>query len=270
MKRLIKLAKALSSMGFESHAASIMKVAEEEEESSYDKLEMLRLFLMGDSYLLSKEEASVFAPRNLEKFIEEMGGVIKPFPIEKKISKYSLIYFSKGVLNNESGPETFVLDWHDLEDKKLTTQEWCESIDPDKYIENINFDIPSEVFHATREENREDILEEGLQVRSDSRGISNRHLPDAVFTSAEPEEISNYGSLLLKIDLGRMLSDGIISKENLAQEPDVERYEKNRILEHIFKLEDGSLGFDMEGGMSPNTIIIYSSVPPEYITIESE
>jgi len=66
------------------------------------------------------------------------------------------------------------------------------------------------------------------------------------------------------------LSDGIISKEDLAQEPDVERYEKNRILEHIFKLEDGSLGFDMEEGMSPNTIIIYSSVPPEYITIESE
>ena len=186
-----------------------------------------------------------------------------------------MLYFPTSVLNKGGKPETFVLDLHDLEDKKLTTQEWCESIDPDDYIENVPFDIPSEVFHSTREENRESILKNGLYVRSDSRGISNRHVQNAVFTSADPEEVSeasplSYGPLLLKIDLRRMLSDGILSEEDLAQEPDVERQGKNEILEYLFDLEYGSLNSYIEDGMSPNTIIIYSSIPPEYITVESD
>jgi hypothetical protein len=227
-----------------------------EEES---KKELLYAILKGEE--LSDSESQVLQPDSLKKFLVEMGGEIKEFPIEGH-GNYFLVKLDS---------KSYVFDLESLDEKKLTTQEWCQNIadwgDVDDYIDYVHFDIPSQVFHATGEENKESILEKGIEIRSDSRGISNRYLSDSVFTSSEPGEIDSYGSLVFKIDLGKMLADGVISKQDLSQEPDVVRYEKLRALEHLFDLEYDSLGADMEYGMSPHTVVISSSIPPEYLSV---
>ena len=57
------------------------------------------------------------------------------------------------------------------------------------------------VYHSTNEDNLESIKQYGLRPESRSRGITNKGVGAAIFSSYEPDELGTYGDILIEIDL---------------------------------------------------------------------
>jgi len=123
---------------------------------------------------------------------------------------------------------------------------------------------PPPLYHATEARNVESILKRGLGARCDTRGISNRCIGAAVFTSTDQDELEDgmYGDAIFRIDTAAMQRDGYMP--GLALEPDVEEAEWREALAHRLGADDFS--WDVEHGMSANTIAVYGHIPPKYLT----
>lgn len=135
-----------------------------------------------------------------------------------------------------------------------------------KYEDQFNDDFwsgPGPVFHATQDENGPAIEESGLSMADDTRGMSNRGSGAAVYTTAEWEEAisGSYGDTIFEIDAAAMARDGY--KPMVRQEPDVVRGELVGALASA--LGDDNFNYDYEAGMSPNTIVFYGHIPPQYL-----
>jgi hypothetical protein len=124
---------------------------------------------------------------------------------------------------------------------------------------------PGPLYHATDAdgEELEDILANGLEARSETRGISNRGEGSAVYTTAEWEEAmaGHYGDVIFEIDTEAMKKDGYMPYVN--QEPDIVRGDVMGSLAR--ELGDDSFHYDYEGGMSPSTFVINGSIPAKYL-----
>ena len=134
----------------------------------------------------------------------------------------------------------------------------------DDHFNKTFWEHPGTLYHATPDDYLEDIKEEGLVGSSDTRGISNRSVGAAVFTSTEPTDIDSYGNNVLEIDTEAMKRDGYTPF--VGQEPDIESYEKAMSLMHFYGIE-GDPHLDVESGMSPTTVIVYGKIPPQYLTL---
>jgi hypothetical protein len=124
---------------------------------------------------------------------------------------------------------------------------------------------PPFLYHATTAENVESILEDGLGPRCETRGISNRCVGSAVFTSLDVDELRDgtYGEAIFRIDTGAMLRDGILPP--LTLEPDVEEKQWRDALAWRVGLED--FHWEIEHGMSENTIVVHGHIPPGYLML---
>lgn len=118
-------------------------------------------------------------------------------------------------------------------------------------------------YHATNESNVEDILEDGLESRYGSRGLTNRDTGAAVFTTLRIEEINNnvYGDAHIKINLGAMKKDGYMPK--VAEEYPLIEDRYRSAIAHIFGIEYESANNDL----SPETLVIFGDIPPEYLEL---
>jgi hypothetical protein len=125
---------------------------------------------------------------------------------------------------------------------------------------------PPPLYHATPTENVESILEEGLGVRCDTRGISNRCTGAAVYTTTElsEAEYGSYGDAIFRIDTAAMQRDGYMP--GVALEPDEEERQWREALAHRLGAEE--YVWEIEQGMSPNTIVVFGQIPPKYLTLE--
>jgi len=157
-----------------------------------------------------------------------------------------------------------VCDWFgDLDDSVFNYVE--------DFSENFNADFwkhTGSVYHATDEENIESIMEEGLNPRCKTRGTQNRHICSAVFTSTESEEIHGiYGDILLEINIKQMYEDNLIHP--IEREPGFEIQDAYRRLAWKLDIENDESCYDyyISQDLSPNTIIIYGSIPPKYLNI---
>jgi len=129
---------------------------------------------------------------------------------------------------------------------------------------NANFwNSPEIVYHGTNEENIKDIKEDGLQPSDEGRGISNRHIGQAVFTSSEPDTPTHYYDKVIAINTPQMAKDNY--KPFVSQEPDIQDYEQASALANYYGIEDFNM--DVEGGMDHGTIIFYDKIPPKYLAI---
>lgn len=126
----------------------------------------------------------------------------------------------------------------------------------------------SKVYHATVEENKGNILRNGLRKENKSRGISNRSTGSAVFTSDNPDDISSYGNVIFEIDLGKMKQDGYMPE--VSKEEPLSDYHMRDTLANMIGLENFIQDDYGSEGIYDSTIIIYGNIPPKYLKIFSE
>jgi hypothetical protein len=168
------------------------------------------------------------------------------------------------------GKKSFVIE--DLQSVKDASQ-WVYDIqDPEQYIEfpeeSFWDSVPEngfKVYHGTSEERLADIMKYGLEARSETRGISNRSMSDAVFTSSEPDTAAYYYDRVIEIDVSAMKRDGYTPRA--GGETPLEEAEQYQALSHYIGLED----FEYEGygsdGLSEDTIAFYGAIPAKYLKV---
>jgi len=128
----------------------------------------------------------------------------------------------------------------------------------------------NELYHATKEKHADEILENGLEARKESRiPLSRIHRP-AVFTVKDLGYLADetYGSAVIVIDAMKMKKDGFtpdVGREKDFERKDMAAYlidELNLYIPVEQIVQAGKRGT----GSWRDTIAIYSEVPPKYIT----
>lgn len=118
---------------------------------------------------------------------------------------------------------------------------------------------PAPVYHGTP--NVEEVLRLGIEARSETRGMTNRSVGAAVFTSMEPEETTSYGDTVV-VNTKAMKADGLTPF--VFQEPKIVEDEYLSSLFHLLGME-----YEPEAdsdGVSPNTVIFNGSIPAKYLS----
>lgn len=234
-------------------------------DTTVDDEELLFLLLNDDTHFLNpaqKEEVESW--NGIKSLLERVGGEYAQLKKMGEPTEFYKVELPDG--------EIYVIDSAYPEfkgnDIKSWVQDMIDSNRADEWVREIEVDPPAIVYHGTREENLSDILEDGLECRSDSRGMTNRSVGCAIFTSSEESEVEDYGDVLLEIDLNAMKRDGVLPRVSL--EPPIEEYEMYSSFAAMFGLSLGDdIIYDIEYGMSPNTFILHGPIPPKYIKVIS-
>jgi len=150
----------------------------------------------------------------------------------------------------------YSIDTSELEEQAL--QDWREN-DAKRTV----------VFHGTTAEALETIRTEGLDPRSDTRGIVNRGVGDAVYTSETADVAEASYDVVVEIDLPRAIEDGVISVDSLDREPDVIRNEVLTGIASSFAVDD-FVPEESIDGTRPDTVVISDRIPPEYLLVNGE
>lgn len=137
----------------------------------------------------------------------------------------------------------------------------------EKFWENIGSSYI--VYHATQEQFKDDILKHGLQPKNESRGISNRGTPAAVFASDDPEQVASYGTLVFAIDMGKMKADGYMPPVN-QEEPYAEAMQREAIGSRIGLIDYHPDDELYSEGIWASTVVIFGPIPPKYLTVYRE
>ena len=126
---------------------------------------------------------------------------------------------------------------------------------------------PGTLYHATQDDNVEAIQAEGIGAMNKTRGLTNRGIGSAVFTSSNEDELAygSYGNNIFEIDMEAMAADGY--KPRVEQEPDVEEYEWRRRLLHKVGADSVADRLGLSSDMSPNTVIVHGAIPAKYLTL---
>lgn len=173
--------------------------------------------------------------------------------------------------------ETHVIEWDgnttytNIEEKR----EWVFRARLDDFFPgyedtfNDNFwKFPSALYHATPDENVESIEKNGLGPHDKTRGLSNRGVGLAVFTTSHYEYLQDgyYGDNIFVIDTKKMKAAGFTPY--VSKEPPIVEDEYRQILARKIGLDE--YYGDVESGIDENTVIIYDHIPPEYLELISE
>lgn len=135
------------------------------------------------------------------------------------------------------------------------------------YSEKFNSEFwenPSQIYHCSTEYNVADILLNGIEARNLTRGISNKYTGASVFCTMDIDEamLGSYGDFIFEIDCRKLKANGITPYVSL-EEPFVE-YEYRNALAYKLGIEYEA---DLEHGISPYTVVVFSNIDPEYIKL---
>ncbi len=130
---------------------------------------------------------------------------------------------------------------------------------------NKNFwEHPPTLYHATKEENANQIQSSGIKGMCKSRGLGNRSVGCAVFTSMNQDDLlsGHYGNIIFAINTKAMKKDGLTPPVEL--EPDIQEYHELSTLVH-------QLGIDYlveaPNDLSLDTVIVHGDIPAKYLSI---
>ena len=117
---------------------------------------------------------------------------------------------------------------------------------------------PGALWHGTNAENLRVIMEEGLDVRTGPRAMSNRSVGSAIFTSSDPDTSRYHYEAVVEINIAAMASDGYTPKAS-QEEPFEEENMKSTLASKIgiqdwMGEEYGSEGLDTE------TVVFFDSL----------
>jgi hypothetical protein len=128
---------------------------------------------------------------------------------------------------------------------------------------------PQTLYHATPLENVDSIRKDGLQMIHKSRGLANKHIRAAVFTSTEPDWATfSYGPVQVVINTDAMKKDGFmpfVTKEPNHTESDVVNFIARKIGDWE---EDKDYTGSYGEGTTEDTVVVYDDIPPKYLEIE--
>lgn len=141
------------------------------------------------------------------------------------------------------------------------------------YHHDFNTDFwqfPTTLYHCTPTENLEAIKQNGLTCQNKTRGINNRSVGHAIFTTREEEEVESvrqsYGPVVIAINTRLMKQNGYTPSVTL--EPQVEEALE---LAFIFNKLGQNVQVDRfipsGEGISEYTVIVHNNIPPEYLSI---
>lgn len=101
-----------------------------------------------------------------------------------------------------------------------------------------------------------------MQADNRTRGLSNRGVGRAVFTTMNPEEAAygSYGDHVFEIDMAQLPYHPYV-----GQEPAVVAYDLRGGLAHLLGADDYVP--NEEGDMSPDTVIVYGNIPPQCLKL---
>ena len=139
---------------------------------------------------------------------------------------------------------------------------WDEYFDRDLEEEfNRQFwEYPSIVFHGTK--SMSGIMRKGIEPRSESRGINNKSVGSAVFTSLDAGQAESYASDgMVAIDTPQMKLDGYMPWA--AEEPEVLEQRTIGAIAHRLGIEYNEEYSD--SGVSPDTVIFFGKIPSKYL-----
>lgn len=126
---------------------------------------------------------------------------------------------------------------------------------------------PPPLYHATTAERATGVERSGLNPLNQTRGLSNRSIGAAIFTTSEYEETlrGSYGEVVFTIDTEQMARDGF--RPYVTQEPHIAEMEMREQLARQMGIEYEP---DYQSDMSPYTVIVYSAIPRKYLTLDAE
>lgn len=163
--------------------------------------------------------------------------------------------------------------------KLYTKEDWMNTTEAmrlrweltDKIEEMFNnnfWKYPVELYHATQKENVDSIKIHGLKMQHKSRGLANRNIRAAVFTSTEPEWATHsYGPVEIAIDTKLMKQDRFtpfVTKEPNHTESDVYNFLAKKIK---MSGEEKDYSNSSSEGTTDDTVIVYDNIPEKYLTI---
>lgn len=122
----------------------------------------------------------------------------------------------------------------------------------------------STLYHATSKEFLPQIMQEGLSPMNKTRGMSNRGVGNAIFTSPEPTSIDSYGDTVLEINVGAMKAAGYMPA--VSQESPFEAENQKSAIAHKLGIQDWIGGEYGSEGLADDTIIFYGAIPPQFIS----
>jgi hypothetical protein len=176
----------------------------------------------------------------------------------------------------ESNEPKFVIEQEDSGEFDVTElTRWFENISFNNRIydyleldleEQANkefWDFPPVLYHGTDEQGKLEILKNGLMPQNKTRGITNRSIGAAVFTSTELEAVDSYvgtNGAVFAINTRQMKKDGYmptVSMETLNEEEEYKSILANKLGFYYEKEE--------EPGMEDTTVIFTSPIPLKYL-----
>lgn len=118
-------------------------------------------------------------------------------------------------------------------------------------------------YHATNDDYISNIMDDGLEPRIHSRGLTNTSTGSAVFTTLDIEELDMnvYGDAHIKINLSAMKEDNYKPRVSEEHPLIIDRYRSS--IAHIFGVEYESDNNDL----SPDTLVIFGHIPPKYLEL---
>ena len=155
----------------------------------------------------------------------------------------------------------------EMESFRSDTKDKVELMLAERFNEDFQ-EGPITLWHATPKENLPSILKTGLRSESRTRGLTNRDVSAAIFTSDNEETAmyGPYGDAVLAIDCKAMKRDGI--SFYVEQEPAVVEREAASVLASAVGATDFDWSTGSDGADDPSTVILYvARVPPKYLSV---
>lgn len=151
----------------------------------------------------------------------------------------------------------------DLSDWEL--EEYAPSPDLNKEF----WESGGRVYHGTTVENWQQIQKDGgLDMRDETRGLTNRGTGQAIFTSYNPHDTSYYGEVTLAINVDQMIADGYTPR--VQREGPIDEAMQRRSIAYRLGLNEEAFSEDSSDGMSEDTVIFFDSIPLKYISVTDE
>jgi hypothetical protein len=177
-----------------------------------------------------------------------------------------LVYF-------EYNDQIYIYDEFDA----YIAQEWINNLSPNKLeglmgetkypsFNDIFWKNPEILYHGTYNILLDNILKDGLTMRNESRGVTNRGTPSAIFTTTNENGTDGYGNIILKIDTSKMKANGYTPY--VEQESPITEKNLRERLAHKIGLNDFYAHDDYSSdGIGEETVVIFGNIPPQYISL---
>jgi len=121
------------------------------------------------------------------------------------------------------------------------------------------------VYHGTEADRITDIMKNGLEPRSESRGITNRWDGAGVYTSADPQTADQSYEVVIEINVSAMKADGYMPQ--VRGESPITENEMRNALAQLLGAEYCYFEVSSFDGLAEDTLVFKNTIPPKYLRV---